>query len=91
MPKSPKYKSIGVNTDTYEKVVHMAHEERRNISTQLAILVDEAYEKKKLKKSDKPDRIRRKNTTNIVGGLSAVMDTQRRPALPRPPNNVDAT
>ena len=45
MAKSPKYKSIGVNTDTYEKVVHMAHVERRNISTQLAILVDEAYDK----------------------------------------------
>ena len=41
MTKPSKYKSIGVNVDTYEKVVHMANKESRNISTQLAILVDE--------------------------------------------------
>jgi len=74
MAKSPKYKSIGVNTDTYEKVVHMAHVERRNISTQLAILVDEAYDKMNLKKSNQPPYRTRKRATAVVGGLSAVVD-----------------
>ena len=74
VPKPSKYKSIGVTVDTYDKIVHIAHQERRNISTQLAILVDEEYEKKRLKKSDKPARIRQKNVTNIIGGLSAVME-----------------
>ncbi len=54
MAKPSKYKSIGVNPDTYEKVVHMAHVERRNISTQLAILVDEAYDKMNLKNQINP-------------------------------------
>ena len=71
MAKPSKYKSIGVNPDTYEKVVHMAHVERRNISTQLAILVDEAYDKRELKKADLPAKLRKKE---YVGGLSAVME-----------------
>ena len=75
MTKPSKYKSIGVNTDTYEKVVHMAHVERRNISTQLAILVDEAYDKMNLKKSNQPPYRTRKRATTVVGGLSAVMDS----------------
>jgi hypothetical protein len=75
MTKPSKYKSIGVNTDTYEKVVHMAHVERRNISTQLAILVDEAYDKMNLKKSNRPPYRTRKRATAVVGGLSAVMDS----------------
>ena len=75
MTKPSKYKSIGVNTDTYEKVVHMAHVERRNISTQLAILVDEAYDKMNLKKSNQPPYRTRKRATAVVGGLSAVMDS----------------
>ena len=74
MTKPSKYKSIGVNTDTYEKVVHMAHVERRNISTQLAILVDEAYDKMNLKKSNQPPYRTRKKATAVVGGLSAVVD-----------------
>ena len=74
MTKPSKYKSIGVNTDTYEKVVHMAHVERRNISTQLAILVDEAYDKMNLKKSNQPPYRTRKKATAIVGGLSAVIE-----------------
>jgi len=53
----------------------MAHVERRNISTQLAILVDEAYDKMNLKKSNQPPYRTRKRATAIVGGLSAVVDS----------------
>ena len=68
MPKPSKYKSIGVGIDTYEKIVHLAHEERRNISQQLALLVDEEYRIRDLKKSDLPV------ARAMVGGISAVIE-----------------
>jgi hypothetical protein len=70
VPKPSKYKSIGVGIDTYEKIVHLAHEERRNISQQLALLVDEEYRMRELRKADLPAKLRKK----YVGGLSAVIE-----------------
>lgn len=43
MPATSKYKSIGVSVDTYNKVKMIAKKERRNISQQLSILVDQEY------------------------------------------------
>jgi len=44
VPSSDKYKSISVSLDTYRKIVQMATKERRNISQQLAIIIDDAYD-----------------------------------------------
>ena len=66
VPKPSKYKSIGVSTDTYEKIVQMAEKERRNISQQLSLLVDREYESLGMK--------RQANVRIHSGGLSAVIE-----------------
>jgi hypothetical protein len=45
VPKPSKYKSIGVSVDTYEKIVKIAESERRNILQQLALIVDNEYDR----------------------------------------------
>jgi hypothetical protein len=67
VPKPSKYKSIGVGIDTYEKIVQIATKQRRNISQQLALLVDDEYEKQGLSRPVEPVR-------TYVGGLSAVIE-----------------
>ena len=44
VPATTKYKSISVSVDTYRKIVQMATKERRNISQQLSIIVDDAHD-----------------------------------------------
>ena len=66
MPKPSKYKSIGVSTDTYEKIVYMADKERRNISQQLSLLVDREYETYGM--------TRQPVARKVTGGLSAVIE-----------------
>jgi hypothetical protein len=68
VPKPSKYKSIGVNVDTYEKIVQIANKERRNISQQLSLLVDEEYRSQGLKKITPPI------ARAMVGGISAVIE-----------------
>jgi len=67
VPKPSKYKSIGVNTDTYEKIVYMANKDRRNISQQLSLLVDREYESYRKKRKPTPAR-------HVTGGLSALIE-----------------
>jgi hypothetical protein len=68
VPKPSKYKSIGVNVDTYEKIVQIANKERRNISQQLSLLVDEEYRSQGLQKTAPPV------ARAMVGGISAVIE-----------------
>lgn len=67
VPKPSKYKSIGVSTDTYEKIVQMAEKERRNISQQLSLLVDREYESYGMTRQPASARV-------ITGGLSAIIE-----------------
>jgi hypothetical protein len=65
-----KYKSISVSKETYDKVVEMAQSARRNISQQLSLIVDDAYE-------DQGYSAPASNgaTTRVYsGGLSAVIE-----------------
>ena len=48
MPATSKYKSIGVTLDTYNKVKKLCKKERRNISQQLSILVDQEYSRQNM-------------------------------------------
>jgi hypothetical protein len=41
MVRKTKYKSVGVNDDTYEMIVELAKREKRNISQQLAMIVEQ--------------------------------------------------
>ena len=68
VPKPSKYKSIGVNVDTYDKIVQIANKERRNISQQLSLLVDEEYRNQGLQKTTPPV------ARAMVGGISAVIE-----------------
>ena len=40
MANPSKYKSIGVSTETYEKLLLIAANHRRNLSQQLSLLID---------------------------------------------------
>ena len=40
MVNPSKYKSIGVSTETYEKLLLIAANHRRNLSQQLSLLID---------------------------------------------------
>lgn len=46
MSRKTKYKSVGVSDETYEMIVEIAKREKRNISQQLAMIVEEEYIKK---------------------------------------------
>ena len=77
VPKPSKYKSIGVNTDTYEKIVKMARDARRNISTQLSMIVDDEYDKYVFRNPEPARRkknVSKKRTVHRLGGLSAVIE-----------------
>ena len=45
MVRKTKYKSVGVNDDTYEMIVELAKREKRNISQQLAMIVEQEFHK----------------------------------------------
>ena len=66
VPRTAKYKSISVSTDTYNQIVQMATKHHRNISQQLALVVSEEYDRQGLK--PKP------RMSAYSGGLSAVME-----------------
>ena len=60
MPATSKYKSIGVSVDTYNKIIKIADKERRNISQQLSLLVDQEYS--------------RQNMAPTGGGISVMIE-----------------
>lgn len=63
VPKPAKYKSIGVSLDTYKKIVKIAEMERRNISQQLSLMVDNHYEEVRL---NTPRNVAQYNGLNSV-------------------------
>ncbi len=46
MADTTKFKSIGIDVDTYEKLKRICSEERRNIRQQISIWVDKDYEER---------------------------------------------
>ena len=46
MSRKTKYKSVGVSDETYEMIVNIARREKRTISQQLAMIVEEEDMKK---------------------------------------------
>ena len=67
VPATTKYKSISVSVDTYKKIVQMSKKKRRNISQQLSLIVDDAYDKQGFIPPHEPIR-------SVSGGLSAVIE-----------------
>lgn len=46
MADPTKFKSIGIDVDTYEKLKRICFDERRNIRQQVSIWVDKDYEER---------------------------------------------
>ena len=46
MTDTTKFKSIGIDVDTYEKLKKICSDERRNIRQQISIWVDKDYEER---------------------------------------------
>ena len=46
MADTTKFKSIGIDVDTYEKLKRICDDERRNIRQQVSIWVDKDYEER---------------------------------------------
>jgi hypothetical protein len=46
MADPTKFKSIGIDVDTYEKLKRICSDERRNIRQQISIWVDKDYEER---------------------------------------------
>jgi hypothetical protein len=46
MADTTKFKSIGIDVDTYEKLKRICADERRNIRQQISIWVDNDYEER---------------------------------------------
>ena len=46
MADTTKFKSIGIDVDTYEKLKRICSDERRNIRQQISIWVDKDYEER---------------------------------------------
>lgn len=67
MSKGYKLKSVSVSIGTYEKIVEIAKKERRSLKEQVAIIIDEVYDKHGFRKTN----VSRKD---FSGGLSAVED-----------------
>ena len=67
MSKSSYLKSVGVSTDTYEKIVEISKKERRSLKEQVGLIIDDAYNKHGFQK-------RNVSRKNFSGGLSAVED-----------------
>ena len=45
MPDPSKFKSIGIDVDTFNKLKVICNKERRNIRQQIGLMVDKEYEK----------------------------------------------
>tara|TARA_Y100000114_G_scaffold68203_1_gene62542 strand:+ start:170 stop:394 length:225 start_codon:yes stop_codon:yes gene_type:complete len=43
LPDTSKFKSVGINLDSYKKLLKIAKEERRSIGQQVSKLVDQEY------------------------------------------------
>tara|TARA_R100000353_G_scaffold149990_1_gene108401 strand:- start:192 stop:398 length:207 start_codon:yes stop_codon:yes gene_type:complete len=67
MSKSSYLKSVGVSTDTYEKIVEISRKERRSLKEQVGLIIDDAYEKQGFASKNQPIR-------SVSGGLSAVIE-----------------
>jgi len=65
--KSSYIKSVGVSTDTYEKIVEISRKERRSLKEQVGLIIDDAYKKQGFASSHQPIR-------SVSGGLSAVIE-----------------
>jgi hypothetical protein len=48
MPDPSKFKSIGIDVDTFNKLKVICNKERRNIRQQIGLMVDIEYEKQDL-------------------------------------------
>ena len=56
MADPTKFKSIGIDVDTYEKLKKICSDERRNIRQQISIWVDKDY-KERFKEENKITRL----------------------------------
>lgn len=63
MVRKTKYKSVGVNDDTYEMIVELAKREKRNISQQLAMIVEQEFHK----------TFKEEISRNLYGGISGAL------------------
>ncbi len=63
MVRKTKYKSVGVNDDTYEMIVELAKREKRNISQQLAMIVEQKFH----------ETFKEEISRNLYGGISGAL------------------
>jgi hypothetical protein len=66
MSKRTKYKSVGVSDNTYQMIIEIAKKEKRKISQQLAIIVEEQFNK-----SFQEELMQKEPANNIYGGISS--------------------
>jgi hypothetical protein len=69
MVRKTKYKSVGVNDDTYEMIVELAKREKRNISQQLAMIVEQKFHETFKEEISRNLHVSR----NIHGGISGAL------------------
>tara|TARA_Y100001938_G_scaffold144402_1_gene218898 strand:- start:651 stop:881 length:231 start_codon:yes stop_codon:yes gene_type:complete len=68
--KSSYLKSVGVSTDTYEKIVEISRKERRSLKEQVGLIIDDAYEKQGFASK----KFLENHPISASGGLSAVIE-----------------
>tara|TARA_R100001015_G_C4633562_1_gene198702 strand:- start:5153 stop:5359 length:207 start_codon:yes stop_codon:yes gene_type:complete len=44
MPDTSKYKSVGINIDSYNKLKKLSEDKRRSIGQQTALIIDKAFD-----------------------------------------------
>ncbi len=70
MSKGYKLKSVSVSIGTYEKIVEIAKKERRSLKEQVAIIIDDVYEKQGFPSK----KFLENHPISVSGGLSTVKD-----------------
>lgn len=61
MTRKTKYKSVGVSDETYHMIIEIAKKEKRNISQQLAMIVEQEFNK----------TFKEEISHNLYGGISS--------------------
>lgn len=74
MSKGYKLKSVSVSIGTYEKIVEIAKKERRSLKEQVAIIIDDVYEKQGFPSKKFLENHPISIDQTISGGLSTVKD-----------------
>ena len=64
MVRKTKYKSVGVSDETYEMIVEIAKKEKRNISQQLAMIVEQEFNR----------TFKEEISRNLYGGIQGVLN-----------------